>query len=224
MNYEIIKDETKFMEFIEWLPNLEVNEKYYVSLFARRKYNDTIQGTNRAQLKRFLSTKELLPSKVRQLECPVGSYFSKDIPAPNDSLALYFSINPRGTVKAAFQTIVALTQAIQNKVDNLNPHSIAMSQIHKAPARKLFVAFDVDRKDDIEQTIAVTREVVGDKAPKFIETRGGVHVLVRVSEVEAQNKNWFPELERRLKPDQTGDLLVPVPGCCQGGFTPRFVG
>ena len=106
--------------------------------FARRKYSDAIQGTDKAQLKRFLSTKELLPSKVKQLECPVGSYLSKDISAPNNSLALYIGINPRGTVKAAFQTIVALTQAIQNKVDNLNPHSIAMSQIHKSPARKLF--------------------------------------------------------------------------------------
>ena len=223
MNYDIIKNEDLLLEFIEWLPELEVNEKYYVSLFARRKYNEAIKGTDKAQLKRFLTTKKLLLSKVKQLQCPIGSYLAKDIPAPNDSLALYIGINPRGTVKAAFQTIVALTQAIQNKVDELNPQSIAMSQMHKSPSRKLFVVFDIDRKDDIEQTIAVTREVVGDKAAKFIETRGGVHVLIKVNDVVAKNKNWFPELERRLEPDQKGDLLVPLPGCCQGEFTPRVI-
>ena len=223
MNYDIIKNEKQLLEFIDWLPDLEVNEKYYVSLFARRKYNDAIKGTDKAQLKRFLSTKELLFSKVKQLECPLDSYLAKDIPAPNDSLALYIGINPRGTVKAAFQTIVTLTQAIQNNVQELNPHSIAMSQMHKSPSRKIFVVFDIDRKDDIEQTIAVTREVVGVKAAKFIETRGGVHVIIRVNDVVAKNKNWFPELERRLGPDQMGDLLVPLPGCCQGGFTPKFV-
>jgi len=222
MNYEVIKDEQKFLNFIDWLPELKVNEKYYLSLFARKKYHDSIKGTDKAQLKRFTTTKELLVQKVKQLECPIGSYMVKEIPAPNEALALYIGVNPRSTTKAAFQTIIALTEAIQTGHQKLNPHSIAMSQLHKAPARKLFVVFDVDRKDDLQETIETTRNIVGDDAPKFLETRGGVHVIIRVAKVVSEHKNWFPELQRLLEPDQTGDLLIPVAGCCQGGFTPRF--
>ena len=223
MNYEIIKDEQKFLEFIEWLPELLVNEKYYVSLFARRKYNDAIEGTDKAQLKRFASTKEMLLDKVRQLECAEGSYRAKDVVVPADSLALYIAVNPRSTVKAAFQTIIELTKSIENKNPNLNPHSIAMSQLHKAPARKLFVVFDVDRKNDLDQTVGNTRQVVGDAASNFLETRGGVHVIIEVTKVQSECKNWYSELVTKLEPDQTGDLLIPVAGCCQGGFTPTFL-
>ena len=90
MNYEIIKNESNFLEFIDWLPDLLENEKYYVTLFARRKYNETI-NSDKAQLKRFATTKELLNQKVKQLECSIGSYFAGDAPA----CLLYTSPSPR---------------------------------------------------------------------------------------------------------------------------------
>jgi hypothetical protein len=37
-NYKIILNEQKLKEFIYWLPELQNNEQYYVSLFARKKY------------------------------------------------------------------------------------------------------------------------------------------------------------------------------------------
>lgn len=223
MNYEIIRDENAFRQFIDWLPELNENEKYYVSLFARKKYSEQIKA-DKANLKRFATDKERLFEKVRQLECAQGSYFSKDVPVPNDSIALYISINPRSTVTASFQTIVALTQSIQAKHQQLNPNSEAMTQLHKSPARKCFVVFDVDRKHDIELTIQTTRKIVGQDAPTFLETRGGVHVLIEAAKIDANNKHWYSELHREIAPDQTGDLLIPVPGSSQGGFVPRFIG
>ena len=37
MNYKIIENEPQLVEFIEWLPELQENEYYFVSLFARKK-------------------------------------------------------------------------------------------------------------------------------------------------------------------------------------------
>ena len=36
--YEIIKDESLFLDFINWMPDLKENEQFYLSLFARKKY------------------------------------------------------------------------------------------------------------------------------------------------------------------------------------------
>ena len=36
--YEIIKDESALEEFVAWLPDLNLNEKFYVSLQVRKKY------------------------------------------------------------------------------------------------------------------------------------------------------------------------------------------
>jgi hypothetical protein len=222
MNYSVVHDEEAFQSFIDWLPELQVNEKYYLSLFARRKYSEVVK-TDKANLKRFATDKARMLEKVRQLECAQGSYIAKDVAVPAEALALYICVNPRCSVKASYQTIIALTESLQRNHQNLNPHSEAMTQLHKSPARKTFVVFDVDRKDDLSETMSSTREIVGDAAPTFLETRGGVHVLINVSLVKSEHKNWYPELEKRIDPDQTGDLLIPVPGCCQGGFVPRFV-
>lgn len=222
MNYSIIKNAAEFTSFVDWLPELLENEKYYLSLFARRKYSPAVK-TDKANMKRFASDKERLPEKVRQLECAEGSYTARGVAVPNDALALYICVNPRCTLKASFQTIIALTHSLQNKHNNLNPHSEAMTQLHKSAARKKYVVFDIDRKDDLAKTISTTRSIVGEPAAKFIETRGGVHVLIEVARVNSSHGNWYSELNRRIEPDQTGDLLIPVPGCCQGGFVPRFV-
>ena len=222
MNYSIVRDEAAFRIFIDWLPELQENEKYYLSLFARRKYSAVVT-TDKANLKRFATDKKRMLEKVRQLECAEGTYIAKEVAVPSDALALYISVNPRCAVKASFQTIIALTESLQHDHQDLNPHSEAMTQLHKSPSRKTFVVFDVDRKDDLSKTISVTREIIGEAAPTFLETRGGVHVLINASLVDSKHKNWYPELKKQIEPDQTGDLLIPVPGCCQGGFVPRFI-
>ena len=222
MNYSIVRDEAAFRNFIDWLPQLQENEKYYLSLFARRKYSEVVK-TDKANLKRFATDKGRMLEKVRQLECAEGAYIAEEVAVPSDALALYISVNPRCAVKASFQTIIALTESLQHDHQNLNPHSEAMTQLHKSPSRKTFVVFDVDRKDDLSKTISVTREIIGEATPTFLETRGGVHVLVNTALVKSKHKNWYPELKKQIDPDQTGDLLIPVPGCCQGGFVPRFI-
>jgi len=59
MNYKIIKDEKELKKFIDWLPQLEDGQKFYISLFARKKYGAT-EGlkADKGQLKRFTASKE----------------------------------------------------------------------------------------------------------------------------------------------------------------------
>ena len=129
MNYSIVRDEAAFRNFIDWLPQLQENEKYYLSLFARRKYSEVVK-TDKANLKRFATDKGRMLEKVRQLQCAEGAYIAEEVAVPSDALALYISVNPRCAVRASFQTIIALTESLQRDHQNLNPHSEAMTQLH----------------------------------------------------------------------------------------------
>lgn len=66
MNYKIFKCEETFNKFLEWLPELEYGQKFYFSLFARKKYGAT-EGlkADKGQLKRFTASKNKLIIKLK---------------------------------------------------------------------------------------------------------------------------------------------------------------
>lgn len=139
MNYTIIKDEKVFREFIDWLPELEPHEKYYMCLFCRSKYLKDSTGTNtlphiktdKSQLKRIITDKERMFNKVKQMEAPLDSYRQKEHPIPQEGLALYITVNPRNMFKATVNTMVKLAQSIRDQNVMMNPHQEAMSEIQK---------------------------------------------------------------------------------------------
>lgn len=221
MNYQIISDKEKLLAFIDWLPELKANEKFYCCLFARKKYcADEIKSNDKTQLKRFLSNKTRLYQKIKQLEVPIGAYQLKDIAAPQQSLALYINPNPRNLKRATFDGIIKLTQLLKNDNNNFNPHAEMLSVIQKTVSRKIYLDFDVDTKDfDFLQL----KRIINLSCMDIVETRGGYHLLVRLAEIEKPYKKTFYQKISALGVDQTGDQLLPVPGCVQGGFVPRFI-
>lgn len=221
MNYEIIKDERLLREFIDWLPALEKDEKFYCCLFARKKYMPgEVKSSDKAQLRRFLSDKDRLLSKIRQLETTLGAYQLKERDAPQDALVLYINPNPRDLKKATFDSIIELTQLLKNGRENLNPHQEVMSCIQRSTGRKLYLDFDIDDQDfDLNRL----NGIVNPDALTVLQTRGGYHVLVELARIEAELKRSFYKDMLALGVDQTGDQLLPVPGCVQGGFMPRFI-
>lgn len=229
--HNIIRHRGALEHFVKWLPDLEPSERYFVCLQARKKYFPSLKSGDKTQLKRFTSHKDDLISKIEQLECPVGCYRTKEGEViPDEALALYITVTPRNMRVATFSAIKSLVAMIEKgDVEDMNPHSEVLSCIHKAKGRSTFVHFDIDRKDENSTIVAVdiwnkAAEIVGPKALNLVETRGGCHLMIELSKVVSQTKNWYPIIAKAFEGniDQTGDLMMPVVGCCQGGFTPHF--
>jgi hypothetical protein len=227
MNYEIIKDEKALKDFIDWLPELNQYEKYYLCLFARNKYCKELSHikSDKSQLKRFVSDKERLYWKIKQLEVEVGAYRQKENPIPQEALALYIAPNPRNTWKATFNSLIKLSACIRDQNISNNPHQEVLSEIQKAKGTTHYIDFDIDEKDEtvLADTTAKIKGLVNEDAITWLRTRGGLHVLVNPKKVAQEYKHSFYQGIAKLgNVDQTGDQLIPVVGCTQGNFVPYF--
>lgn len=225
MNYHIIKDAALLNNFINWLPDLEINETYFVCLFARKKYCSLMQEikTDKWQLKRFTSKKEALFNKISQLECPVGTYSMKGVAVPQEALSVYISVNPRDMKLAARNSLIAFARLVTSEYNGYNPHQEVMSEIHRAKSKTYYIDFDFD-KVELTPTIEKVKQAVNFDAVKVLRTHGGFHVLVDVKKIDKSfSKTWHREISSIPGVDVHGDVLLPVPGCTQGNFIPHFV-
>lgn len=225
-NYKIILDEERLKTFIDWLPELSNKEAYYVCLFARAKYAPGIVlSSGQTQLKRFTSNKEHLLSKIKQLECPVGSYTYKGQTLPQESLALYINPNPRDLEKAAKNSLIKLAHLVTKPYTGYNPHTEILSEIQTAHSRKPYMDFDFDNTDpnNIIKTID-DLDIVNLDAITIVKTKGGFHLLVEVQKIQNKyQKSWYQSIAKMDGVDMKGYGLLPVPGCTQGNFSPHFI-
>jgi hypothetical protein len=225
MNYTIVTDENELKKFIDWLPILNDDEIYYVCLFARSKYAEGISHvkSDKAQLKRFTTTKEWMFDKIKQLECEVGSYkqYTNNVstPIPQEALALYITVNPRSTKKAMYNSLIHLASCLRDNNINVNPHQEVMSEIQKAKSKTYFVDFDIDEPEYVGEACEKLRNM--NIKHHVLKTRGGFHILVEPDSCSKEFKStWYNEI--KVYADVVGDNMIPVPGTYQGGFTPKF--
>jgi hypothetical protein len=238
MNHKIIIDEAILEDFINnFLPDLEQDETFYWCLFARSKYckdNQLVHiNTDKAQLRRGTSNKSRLIDKLRQLECPVGSYKQKENVAPQESLALYINPNPRSNVKAAKNALIRLAHLITGENHGYNLHQEMISEVQKAKSRGIFTDFDFDIDESEQQIKALewlkSEARINIEAYHVLQTRGGFHVLVESKKVSYEfNNHWHNDLRTGLQlfskdVNNLGDNMIPIPGCTQGGFIPHFI-
>lgn len=233
MKYKIIKDEVLLRKFISWLPLLGTNEKFYVSLFARKKYcPDVPHLKDRSSLKRFVSDSYRLYDKIKQLENI--EWKIKGQVVPQETLAVYIHPNPRCMTKASYHLIKVLLNRIENYVENINVVQEALTSIQKSP-RKIYLDFDIDSKEEVPDL----SDLLVSDCYKILETKGGYHILVRTKRATSFNKqihklnpdlpkekfplNWYGAIKQRFDIDAGGDLMIPIPGCTQGNFIPKFI-
>lgn len=220
MNYTIIKNKKAFKEFIEWLPELRDGEQYYYSLFARKKYDHTgVLKSDKSQIARGTSSKDWLFDKIKKLEVEIGAYKTGEIAVPQESLALYITPNPRCMKKASIKTAKEILNNVE-KDRYQNPKAVALNAIQTSKSRTVFVDFDIDNKGYCEGELRTILDVVTGNADSYniVETRGGFHILVQPE--LTTNKRWYQDILKNFDIDQKGDLLLPVPGCFQGGYVP----
>ena len=142
-NYKIVTDEKALKAFIEWLPELEPGECYYVTLLCRNKYTDKLLK-DKVQLKRITSNKEFLFDKIKQMECELGTYKYNGEPVPVESMCLYITPNPRSYEKAAKNLAKRLIDLCFDKYSGYNPQAEALTSIQKSCSRTVFMDFDFD--------------------------------------------------------------------------------
>lgn len=222
MKYQIILNEEKLDQFIDWLPDLGPSEMFYFQLFGRKKYLDKGElQSGHQSLSRFVCSKHRIKEKIRQLEVPLGTYLNREVELPQECLALYVTPNPRCHEKAARQLLKVLADKITKQYEGYNTYQLAMTELHKACGKKYFIDFDFDNID-FDEISGKLFEAVNKDAVKVLKTRGGFHVLVRIDRVAPEySKTWYNKITG-LGCDVKGDNLIPLPGCTQGGFCPHF--
>ena len=224
--YKIILDEEKINNFIsDFLPDLEHNETFYVTLFARKKYCSGIL-VDKCQLKIFTSNKESLLNKIRQLEIPIGRYYQKNqIPVPQESLAIYLTPNPRDFIKAIKQRAKRFSDLMTQEYNGYNPHQLVLNELQTACGNKYFLAFNFDNVD-INSTLLKINEFLHEKYYSVLKTRGCFHILVHINKIKQDGikTNWYQKISNLEGCDVIGEnILLPIPGCHQGGFIPHFI-
>lgn len=221
MNYEIILNEQILKDFINFLPNTKVGEGFYVSLISRTKYlsEKTIKDS---EPRKFLSSKKDLFYKIKQLECPLDSYRYRDLPIPQESLALYINPNPRNYLKAAKKLQHSLID-LTGINSNFELSRYVIKYVSTSKGIVSFVDFDFDRIS-LSRLLELLEGRINFDAFKILETRGGFHVLVNVNNVSAvYKKSWFRAISSLVEVDSVGDQLIPIPGTSQGMFMPKFL-
>ena len=227
MNYKIITDEFALKNFITFLPELRDYETYYVCLFARSKYCKEIVhiASDKQQLKRFTSTKQFLFDKIKQLECEYGSYKQRETIIPQEALATYISLNPRNMQLAAKNSLKRIAD-LYFTPSGWNLHQEIMSEIQKSSTKRPYFIVDIDDVDDIEsvKSIIDRNNFINSDAVSYVKTRSGVHMLIKYDKIDKRfEKTWYNNIMNNFTIDQSGDLMIPIPGTYQGGFTPKLI-
>lgn len=235
MNYKIIYNEEKLQQFIDWLPDLLPNEQYYVTLLARKKYNpEKGLKSDKAQLKRFTSTKERLLQKIKQLELPLGLYKSGNLEISQDNLAIYITPNPRDLHKSSLILMKEISEQLIKNDNAINPYTLALNTIQTTTSRKIFFDLDIDfRIEDHQEAIGKFRSdiahCINSDCLTFIKTNGGLHCLINVQNIEIEHqKNWHQKVSQltcnEYEVTMNGDNVLPIVGCIQGiDFSPYFL-
>ncbi len=227
MNYKLIHDENQLQKFIDFLPELKENEGYFLILIARRKWNKDINIPSALKLKRETVRKEKIIKTIKNWEVQLGSYTSLDVEIPNDNLGVYIGFNPKNQYNAFFELINQCLANIRSNKKNINVKSMANDVIQGSNGTKNFIDIDVDLKEgEQEQDIKYFIESVLDKSGlTYIKTSGGFHCLINVNAIDG-NKIWYQTIKSHPFESDLNIMsndLVPVVGCNQGKFVPKFI-
>lgn len=213
---KLIHDRKELTNFVDFLPELRPDEYYYYVLLSRKKYSKEVESNKETLLYRGHCRVEELIYRIEDLE--KREFFINGERVPEDSLALYIYLNPRCMKKATIKLGKKCWELVNST--NFNLVSEANSCLQTSKGKSNFLIIDIDSK---EVPIEDSLDVINIEAWNCMETRGGYHLLVELAEFNKLEGDWFNILKNHYKLDTSGDLMSPIPGCCQGSFIPKMI-
>lgn len=234
--YKIVIDQKELDRFIDFLPYLTPDEKFYVTLFARKKYTTDVRfKSDKNQLKRLVINRQDLSSELRKLEVADGLYKFNDIPIPQEMLAVYINPNPRSMYKSSLELLSRTAKNLRDGLPLGNPKAEAMNCLQSTPSRKLFFDIDIDIvPGEIFEHHELIRwiednDIINLNSLEIIQTRGGYHILITHELIDPKySKKWYGGFNNLINPKKfsvmmNSDNLIPIPGCVQGNSVPRLL-
>ena len=243
----MIHDQAQFDKFLEWMPETEQDEVYFVSLSARNKYltdeEREFYGLGRTEMfsRTVVYDKEGLRYAMKKLEATLSYRKTKGgKPIPEKALVTYVNINPCSTI-GAYMTFKEQMDNIMKEMlfsrlhDKEGPtfepwHRIErhlMNNIQKSRGRKLLVDIDIDTLDT--EILDEMQDFLRERDVNFsvVGTQGGFHVLI--DKTTLHKLNIFAkvqELDKRIDKEVciNKNGMVPVPGTLQAGKLVKFWG
>ncbi len=225
MNYKLIHNENQLQDFIDFLPELNPNEGYFMILISRKKWYPESGVPSALKLKRETVSKEKIIQTIRQWEVSEGTYQSNGIPIDSRNLGVYIGFNPKNQYNACFELINQCLANIRSNKQNINVKSMANDVIQGSNGTKNFIDIDVDIKEgeDYLTVIDYIKTVIREENLTFIKTNGGFHCLVSLDEMKGNNGPWYQKIQAHPFKSELNIMsndLVPMPGCNQGKFIP----
>ena len=236
--YDFLRDKAELIRFVDtFVPDLADDEALLLLLIARRKYltadeqQELSVGNSAVFRREVITRKDQIVSRVEQMCVRRGLYADRDgQPVPEHAFAVYLTSNPRSQRKAALATLKELADRLFEG-QPLRVDETAVSQLHKAVARKPYLDFDVDaaKGDDIGAIVSEVQSALVSTPTTVIETRGGAHVVVETKKIDPSIKNSFYREISAIGGRMVGEIevqsdgMLPVPGTSHGGVVPRML-
>ena len=245
-NEKILRE---FYNDIYKAPLAEEGLAFLTALAARDKYclpgEDYVMSNRTEMLAREYIEKDdfdIFKAKLHRLVSNDYAYLEKNHKEiPEHLKVVYAGINPVNVVDAYSLFLKKLADRNQELIKNPNHklsaysiQSLWVSSMQTCPTGRLWYDFDLDANtvkpaDLADRITRVMTDQFSGKTIKLITTHGGVHMLVRGSEM---SKDYNPSVIlgvlrahlgticKEINPNNNG--LVPCPGTLQGGVLVEY--
>lgn len=214
----ILIDENLTFDFLTRLERAD-SDICFITIALRRKYCPELEK-EKVILHRFISKKKHLINDLKNLP---SQFFYKGQAVPTEALVVWFKLNPRSFKKATKDTIKNLTDNLySDKIES--PLEAALTALQEACDKVKHQSFDYDVTDDeVETTLEQIYVAVNQDATFVVKTKNGFHLIVDVTKIDKEHKNYYNNLVKIKGIDQRGDINVPLAGCVQGGYIPYIL-
>lgn len=249
--YELIHDLEQIRKFERMFYAPSVDSTFIIYLAARKKYDPLMrksQGLSCFCRKKIhyaspdSDSRARLEYDVQSYMVPMGTYRinlrseqgDEDEAIRTESMAIYASLNPRDSAKAAAELFGSMSTQLTGQASGsgdlqtfARKAARYMNLLCKYGTRN-FIGIDLDTKDQETYSQVITDLKARITIHAVIETRGGYHIILAKSELDkaskADKRFIYNVLKERDAIDIiSNDLFSPIPGTYQGGHRVRFV-